>query len=99
MKEFDETTSLISINSKNSISTSEDKVTKVLVNLDYDVRKRIDGVLELKVAIMKYLDFKVMGHSRLRGWLDIFAESRIHLHTFPFFAMSNEVVLQLKTKY
>jgi hypothetical protein len=90
---------LIQMNSKNSITTHEDKVSKILVDLDYDVRKRIDGILDLKISLMKFLDFKTLGQSKLKGWVDIFQKARFALHSFPFFPVSNEVVLQLKTKY
>lgn len=49
--------------------------------------------------MMKYLDFRMMGQSKLKGWLQIFRDARTTLHTFPFMPLSNEVVLQLKTKY
>lgn len=99
LKEFDEATSLVQFNTKNSITTNEDKLAKILVDLDYDVRKRIDGLLELKISMMKFLSFKVLGVSKLRGWLDLFRPARLRLPSFPFLPVSNEIVLQLKTKY
>ena len=99
MKEFDETTTLIQMNAKNSITTNEDKVSKILVDVDYDVRKRIDGILELRISLMRLLDFRTMGQAKLRGWMDIFKNARYTLHSFPFFPVSNEVILQIKTKY
>jgi len=99
LKEFEETFTLVQINAKNSITSNEDKLAKILVDLDYDIRKRIDGILELKISLMKFLDFRTLGQSRLRGWLDIFRHARSTLHTFPFLPLSNEITLQLKTKY
>lgn len=90
---------MLQINSKNSITSNEDKLSKIMVDLDYDVRKRIDGILELKISMMKFLDFRTMGQSKLKGWLQIFRDARTTLHTFPFLPLSNEVTLQLKTKY
>lgn len=99
MKEFDEITTLIQINTKNSITTNEDKTSKILVDLEYDIKRRIDRILELKVSLMKYLDFRTLGHSKLQGWLSIFRDCRTSLHTYPFIQTSNEIVMQLKTKY
>lgn len=99
LKEFDEATSLVQFNTRNSITTNEDKLSKILVDLDYDVRKRIDGLLELKISMMKFMSFKVLGATKLRGWLDLFRPARLRLPTYPFLPVSNEIVLQLKTKY
>lgn len=99
MKEFDETTTLIQINAKNSITTNEDKTSKVLVDLHYDVRRRIDGVLELKISMMKFLDFKTLGQTKLKGWISIFKHARTSIPSFPFFPVSNEIILKLRTKY
>lgn len=99
VKEFDETVSLVQLNAKNSITTNEDKVAKTLVDLCYQVRKRIDGVLDLKISMMKFFDFRTMGHSKIKGGLSIFKNARNSIQTFPFFSVSNEIVLKLKTKY
>jgi len=38
----------------------EDSV-KNLVTLNYDVRRRISGTLDLKISVMKFLEFKILG--------------------------------------
>lgn len=90
---------LSKVSANNAITTVDDKTDKTLIDMNYQVRKRIDGVLELKVSLMKLLDFSTMGHSRLKGWLSIFKDVRYSIPGFPFFKVSNEVVLRLKTKY
>lgn len=99
MKEFDDTTNMVKINKNNSVSTEEDRNVKNLVTLDYDVRSRISGTLDLKISVMKFLEFKVLGVSALKSWIKIFRKERTRLHSFPFINFSNEVVLKLKTKY
>ena len=80
-------------------ASDEEKSVKNLVTLDYDVRRRISGTLDLKISVMKYLEFKVLGVQSLKNWTKVFKKERTRLHTFPFINMSNEVVLKLKTKY
>jgi hypothetical protein len=99
LKEFDETTSLVKINKKNSVANEDEKTVKNLVTLDYDVRRRIAGTLDLKISVMKFLDFKIMGQHKLKEWIKIFRKERTRLHSFPFINISNDVVLKLKTKY
>lgn len=98
-KEFDNIVALSKMTSNNSITTNDDKTDKTLVDMNYQVRKRIDGVLELKVSLMKMIDFSTLGHARLRCWLSIFKDVRYSIPGFPFFKVSNEIVLKLKTKY
>lgn len=77
----------------------EDKMDKMLVDLEYDVKRRIGGVLELNVALIKFLNVRTMGQSPLPGWMSIFKDARATISTFPFFSVSNEVTFKLKTKY
>lgn len=98
-KEFDETTSIVQLSNKNSISTDDDKLSKILLDLHYDVRRRIDGILDLKLSLMKLIDFRILGHSKIKNWLDIFKGAKTVIATFPFHQISNEVILKLRTKY
>lgn len=63
------------------------------------MRRRIAGTLELKISVMRFLEFKVLGVATLTHWLKIFKNERSSLHSFPFVDISDEVVLKLKTKY
>lgn len=99
LREFDETTSLVKITKKNSVTSEDDATVKNLVIMEYDVRRRISGTLDLNISVMKFLDFKIMGQNKLADWIKIFRKERINLHSFPFLHISNEVVLKLKTKY
>lgn len=99
IREFDEIVSLHRMDQKNSTKTVEESDVKILANLEYNVHGRIAGIADLNIILLQSQEFKMLGHSRLKGWSHIFRHMKSREHFFPFVAISNEITLKLKTKY